>query len=177
MTTQINCPVCGYTEIEGSNCPNCDTDISLLRMLQQLPHAEKPRQQVKIATWQLAAALLILVIGIGLGAIGCFLFLQPHVPRSTVNSPSPIAVSRPSPTPTPNPTFESVKPQQTSQSTHYIVKPGDSLSKIAEHFYGDNRLWTSLVKANPKLKSRENFLEVGEPLIVPNRKEASCGSF
>ncbi|MDF5722327.1 MAG: hypothetical protein PUP91_17930 [Rhizonema sp. PD37] len=37
MTTKLNCSVCGYTDIEGNNCPNCDTDLSLLRMLQQLP--------------------------------------------------------------------------------------------------------------------------------------------
>ncbi len=37
MTTKLNCSVCGYTDIECSNCPNCATDLSLLRMLQQLP--------------------------------------------------------------------------------------------------------------------------------------------
>lgn len=164
MTTQINCPVCGYTEIEGNNCPNCDTDISLLRMLQQLPHAEKPRQPVKIATWQLAAALLILVIGIGLGAIGCFLFLQPHVPRSTVNSPSPIAVSRPSPTPTPIAPVTAVKPPPTI----YSVKSGDNLSAIAEQFCGKGTSWQVMVKANPQLQGREDYIDVGEVFKVPN---------
>ncbi|MDF5727986.1 MAG: hypothetical protein PUP92_08080 [Rhizonema sp. PD38] len=37
MTTKLNCSVCGYTEIKSNNCPNCSTDLSLLRMLQQLP--------------------------------------------------------------------------------------------------------------------------------------------
>ncbi len=89
--TQLNCPVCGYTEIEGNTCPNCETDVSLIRMLQQLPQTEKPRRQVKVAGWQLAFTGVILVIGMGLGALGCFLFLQPQI--FTSSSPSPVVIN------------------------------------------------------------------------------------
>lgn len=34
---KLNCPVCEYKEIEGNICPNCDTDISLIRRLYELP--------------------------------------------------------------------------------------------------------------------------------------------
>ena len=37
MTTKLNCTVCAYTDIEGNICPNCATDLYLIRMLQQLP--------------------------------------------------------------------------------------------------------------------------------------------
>ena len=37
MTTKLNCAVCAYTDIDGNICPNCATDLSLIRMLQQLP--------------------------------------------------------------------------------------------------------------------------------------------
>jgi nucleoid-associated protein YgaU len=57
------------------------------------------------------------------------------------------------------------------------VKLGDSLSSIAERFYGNGALWSSLVKANPQLKGREDFLEIGEALIIPNREEAARGAF
>ena len=89
--TQLNCPVCGYMEIQGNTCPNCDTDVSLIRMLQQLPQTEKTRRQVKVAGWQLAFTGVILVIGMGLGALGCFLFLQPQI--FTSSSPSPVVIN------------------------------------------------------------------------------------
>lgn len=136
-------------------------------MLQQLPQAEKPHIQVKIATWQLGAALLILVIGIGLGVVGCFLFLQPHVPRSTANSSSPIVVIKPSPTPTPITPVTAVKPPPTI----YSVKSGDNLSAIAEQFCGKGTSWQVMVKANPQLKGREDYIDVGEVFKVPCRKE------
>jgi hypothetical protein len=41
MTHLLNCPVCGYKEIEGNTCPNCDADLSLIRSLTELPALEK----------------------------------------------------------------------------------------------------------------------------------------
>ena len=39
--TKIDCPVCGYQGIEGNICPNCDTDVSLIRSLAELPQLRK----------------------------------------------------------------------------------------------------------------------------------------
>ena len=98
MTHLLNCPVCGYKEIEGNTCPNCDADLSLIRSLTDLPPLEKAersqgvRSISKVAGWQVGVALLILIFGIGLGALGSFLFLQPQLVRNTVNSPSSVAI-------------------------------------------------------------------------------------
>lgn len=41
MNTKLNCPVCGYQELAGDICPNCDTDISLIRTVHNLVPIEK----------------------------------------------------------------------------------------------------------------------------------------
>lgn len=168
----LTCPVCQYTEIAGNSCPNCDTDISLIRLLAELP----PRTESKITIWQVGVLLLILVFGIGLGAISSFLFfLQPPplLNANTVISPTSVVIASKSKTPAITQKTNTASPKQ----SHYIVKSGDSLSKIAAHFYKNDTFWTSLVKANPKLKGREDFIEVGEVLVIPSCEEGNCGNF
>lgn len=177
MKHLLNCPVCGYTEISGNSCPNCDTDLSLIRLLTELPPSipqvtqfEKPHLQPKVervwgvvpqnsrAGWQVGVALLILMMGIGLGAVGSFLFLQPpQLLTNTVNSPTQAAIKGESETP--------------SQPTQYKVKLGDHLTAITEQFCGKGKSWQVMVKANPQFKGRENYIYVGEVLKVPNCKE------
>lgn len=178
MTHLLNCPVCGYTEIQGNTCPNCDTDLSLMRSLTELPALESAESAggvkfSKVAIWQVGVALLILIFGIGLGTLGSFLFLQPQLVSNKITTP-PVVIKSDK-TPLTKAEEPAKRPQQPSQT--YYIKPGDSLSKIAERFYGDGTLWTSLVKANPNIKGREDFLHIGEPLIIPNRKEACRGNF
>jgi len=164
MIIKLNCPVCGYTEIENNSCPNCDTDLSLIRMLQQLPQMEKPHREAKVAGWQLAVTGVILLIGMGLGVLGNFLFLPPQILTATVTSPSPVIIIRPSPTLAP------IKPPA---PTTYTVKSGDNLSAIAEKFCGKGTSWQVMVKANSQLKGQENYIDVGEVLKVPNCKEGT----
>lgn len=185
MTHLLNCPVCGYKEIQGNTCPNCDADLSLMRSLTELPALERAGNAEdaggaggvklsKVAIWQVGVALLILILGIGLGTLGSFLFLQPQLISNKITSP-PVAIKSDK-TPSAIAQEPAKRLGQPSQ-TYYKVKPGDSLSKIAERFYGDDTLWTSLVKANPNIKGREDFLDIGEPLIIPNREEACRGNF
>jgi nucleoid-associated protein YgaU len=47
----------------------------------------------------------------------------------------------------------------------YTVKPGDMLSKIAQHFYGDGNLYELIVKANNI--SNPNALAAGTALVIP----------
>ena len=105
---------------------------------------------------------VILVIGMGLGALGCFVFLQPQI--FTATSPSPVVINSPSPTPTP------VKPPEPMT---YTVKPKDNLSAIALKFCGKGTSWQVMVKANSQLKGREHYIDVGEVLKVPNCKEGA----
>lgn len=185
MKHLLTCPVCGHTEISENTCPNCDADLSLIRLLRELPpsspqviQSESPHQRSKVEQvcgvarfpqnlrtgWQVGVALLILIIGIGLGAVGSFLFLQPHVlSTNTVNSPSQVAIKGDE---TPSPIAQ--KPRQPTQ---YTVKPGDHLTAITEHFCGKGKSWQVMVNANPQLKGREDNIYVGEVLKLPNCKE------
>ena len=47
----------------------------------------------------------------------------------------------------------------------YVVKKGDTLQKISEHFYGTTKNWEKICKAN-KLKDC-NDLEPGTKLVIP----------
>lgn len=74
MKPKLTCPVCDRPEISGDICPNCETDLSLIRMLVELPVAEPQRQG--FSAWLLAgAAICLLVVCIALGGLGyAFLF-------------------------------------------------------------------------------------------------------
>lgn len=51
--------------------------------------------------------------------------------------------------------------------TQYTVVPGDSLSAIAQQFYGDPAQWTLLFEANRHQISNPNLIFPGQVLRVP----------
>ncbi len=166
MTIKLNCPVCGYTEVEGNICPNCDTDLSLIRMLQELPAVETSPSKPN-SRWQFLTALLILLIGMGLGVLGTFMFIQPQVITAEVTATSPVIIATPSPQTPIAPKVSFGPPEPVT----YTVKAGDNLSMIAEKFCGKEVSWQAMLKDNPQLKGRENYIDVGEVFKIPNCKE------
>ena len=53
------------------------------------------------------------------------------------------------------------------KSSHYTVRSGDTLSKIAEHFYDKAADWGYLYHANAKTVSNPNLILVGQTLDIP----------
>lgn len=49
----------------------------------------------------------------------------------------------------------------------YIVKSGDSLSKIAQFFYGDTGEWERIYEANKSQLPNPDVIEVGQQLVIP----------
>jgi len=49
----------------------------------------------------------------------------------------------------------------------YEVKKGDSLSKIAEHFYGDPMLYKKIFEANQDIIKDPNLIHPGQKLRIP----------
>lgn len=49
----------------------------------------------------------------------------------------------------------------------YTVKSGDSLSKIAKEFYGDAKLYTKIVAANPGIKNPD-VIHPGDVFVIPD---------
>lgn len=174
----ITCPVCDRPNIEGNICPNCETDLSSVRILVELPaiteekvtpFSSKPFLPIGLS---ITLAILLLAVGIGLGLAGNRLLMSQNPSISNVNvaaTPSPV-----------------ISPQQMQQETtltadcngfDYRVRSGDSLSLIAYRFYGNGKLWNPLVQANPVLKNQENSLEVGDHICIPNIAEDLYGDF
>ena len=49
---------------------------------------------------------------------------------------------------------------------HEVVK-GDTLWKIAEHYYGDGNLYTNIFEANQDILSDPNVIKIGQKLRIP----------
>lgn len=169
MKPEITCAVCDRPKIEADICPNCETDLSLIRMLVELPPAEKPtklQSWPQAVPWQIGEAAMLLVIGIGLGVISNMISSQSLLPTIQSPAPTPTQVAQ---------QVEALRGPRTKScgGLYYTVRSGDGLSQLAWHIYGNANLWRMIAQANPKLKSRENVLQIGEVLFVPNR-EQSC---
>jgi nucleoid-associated protein YgaU len=49
----------------------------------------------------------------------------------------------------------------------YVVKKGDTLSKIAEEFYGDKMLYPKIFEANRDQLTDPNKIKPGQKLRIP----------
>jgi nucleoid-associated protein YgaU len=52
----------------------------------------------------------------------------------------------------------------------YEVKSGDSLSKIAKHFYGNGNEWKKIFEANTDILKDPNKIFPGQKLKIPKGK-------
>jgi len=59
------------------------------------------------------------------------------------------------------------------QPRHYTVRPGDTLSSIAQRFYGNPADWRGLYQANMSVIRNPNVIDPGEVLNVPYQLPAS----
>jgi nucleoid-associated protein YgaU len=57
-------------------------------------------------------------------------------------------------------------PSSTAART-YTVQPGDSLSKISKHFYGDANMYMKIFDANKDKLSDPDKVKVGAELLIP----------
>jgi len=56
----------------------------------------------------------------------------------------------------------------------YVVKAGDSLSKIAQEFYGDAKRWKEIHEANKDKIKNPDALQAGWELVIPGVEDASA---
>jgi nucleoid-associated protein YgaU len=50
----------------------------------------------------------------------------------------------------------------------YTVTPGDTLSHLAQRFYGDHYKWGKIFEANKSTMKNPNFLFIGQKLFIPS---------
>ena len=55
----------------------------------------------------------------------------------------------------------------TGQSQTYVVVSGDSLSKIAKHFYGDANKYPKIFEANREVIKDANLIFPGQKIRIP----------
>lgn len=75
---------------------------------------------------------------------------------SSTTAPEPAAVSDPAPT-----------AGTTVQEQTYVVVAGDSLSKIAKHYYGDAAKWPRIHDANRDQIKNPDLIHPGQRLKIP----------
>ncbi|MDX5419296.1 MAG: LysM peptidoglycan-binding domain-containing protein [Hymenobacteraceae bacterium] len=52
----------------------------------------------------------------------------------------------------------------------YTVKSGDSLSKIAKHYYGDANAWNKIYEANKAtIGNNPDLIKPGQQFVIPKR--------
>ena len=86
------------------------------------------------------------------------------------SKPTPTPIPTPEPTPTPTPTPE---PPKHEWPKSYVVKSGDTLSKIAVKFYGngDYNHYMAIARANNI--ANPNIIHVGQVLTIPEYSGSS----
>jgi nucleoid-associated protein YgaU len=67
----------------------------------------------------------------------------------------------------PSPTAKPKPQASPAQNREYVVKSGDSLSKIAKQFYGDAGAWTKIFEANRDKIKDPDLIHPGQHLIIP----------
>ena len=58
-------------------------------------------------------------------------------------------------------------PQKMEEETTYVVQPGDTLSALAQRFYGKASLYPKIFEANRDILSNPNLIKVGQKLRIP----------
>jgi nucleoid-associated protein YgaU len=173
---KLNCPVCSYQDLQKNICPNCDTDVSLLRSLLELPILEAPKDtaieniQTVPKESKLPKIWLLVLLGIAIGFVmggwtGYSMFQSitaSRISEKVAEPAKPTIISIPIVTTLP----------KTSSPQIYTVQTGDALEALATRFCGNDSTWRDLVNANPSLVGRQNELEVGEKLKIPDNCKA-----
>ena len=170
---RLNCPVCGYQDIQKSICSNCDTDVSLLRSLLELPILQPvngasieniqnvPKESKLPKVWLLV--LLGIAIGFAMGGWTGYSIFQSVIGDRITNNPSPSLVNKPEIVAT----VKATPKIQSIPTESYIVRSGDSLEDLAQKLCGNSEKWRDFVVVNSSLIGREENLEIGEKLNIP----------
>jgi nucleoid-associated protein YgaU len=170
---RLNCPVCSYQDLQKNICPNCDTDVSLLRSLLELPILQPvndtpieniqsvPKESKLPKVWLLV--LLGIAIGFVMGGWTGYSIFQSVIGDRIANNPSPSLVNKPEIVAT----IKATSKNQPIPTKSYIVQRGDSLEDLAQKLCGNSEEWRDFVIANPSLIGRESALEIREKLIIP----------
>ncbi|MBN2713861.1 MAG: LysM peptidoglycan-binding domain-containing protein [Planctomycetes bacterium] len=86
---------------------------------------------------------------------------EPEQPQQQEMQPQPERFPRP-------------QPQQQDNRRWHVIKPGDTLWKIATQAYGNGNMYYLIKQANPKLNPAE--MKAGDVIIIPDSQSAGLSS-
>ena len=86
--------------------------------------------------------------------------------------PRPVAKQTPASTDRPSATPVIAKSSKPA-AQEYTVKAGDTLSKLAEHFYNSMSKWERIYEANKDTLKNPNYIYIGQKLKIPSDDQAS----
>lgn len=165
MMTQIKCPVCDYPDVTEQFCPNCDSDVSIIRALMELKpyiaqgtseHIQEKgkKRSIQDILW------LITIFALGF-VLGWFIFFRFFTKKQYILLflTPPITV-----------------PPSLPTTKLYVVQEGDNLTKIAKKLCGQKASWQEIIDVNPHLVPRRDLIYVGERLIIPECHGHTKGS-
>lgn len=159
MAENTKCPVCGKTGIpdflnEDVKCPCCGSDLSIYRVIEQIPEVGH-----KSNIWKPISAVAILAAA----GLGVMLFTQKSsVPSSITEELSQLKDS----VVVLNAQLvqNKVANEQSKSEYRYAVLRGDSYCRISKKFYGTEKRANDIAKQNKR--TLETPLNVGDTLII-----------
>jgi hypothetical protein len=158
----IKCPVCGKVGIpnylsEDTTCPCCGTDLSIFRVIDQIPQAA-PKNKNFWMPIAIAAVFAAMVMG------GILLFRMPMA-QTDESQTQQIACLEDSITSLNNKLADLQRRQIVpSGGFTYVIRKGDSFWSISKRFYHTGTRYEEIAKANGLAVNSK--LNIGDTIIV-----------
>jgi nucleoid-associated protein YgaU len=128
--------------------------------------ADRLREQLRQTQLQAAATAL------ELNQLRIRLAISAPSPSSTLSSPTrpgaadAVSLAAPPPAALPAAGTAAASDQPVAARSH-VVQPGDTLSRIAQRYYGNGRRWNEILAANKALIPDPDRLAIGTTLVIP----------
>ena len=68
----------------------------------------------------------------------------------------------------PNDIIADITIEDTTVYANHTVKSGDTLGKIAKHYYGNAMKYTAIFEANTNILKNPDVIHPGQELVIPN---------
>ena len=136
--------------------PSVDYERRRFQGLKTRPSRKRTSVQVIVAVMAVAAIALAFVLRPGQGGDEA----RPSAPAGSASTPTLAPRATPS-------SPQAAAPAAPSEETTHLVAQGDTLSTIAQRYYGDASKWEKIFDANRDLLPDPGSLKLGQTLKIP----------
>lgn len=161
------CPVCQYRGVHeaAKACPQCGADLEVFDLLRRLDRnvaeASSPEESVWRFRWGAGVFLVLLLLVVS------GLFLRTPSPPAYPDRSQEVA-SLQDQVQVIQHTLDSLEATQQGPFLFpYSVRPGESLRRIARHFYGIETRYTDIQRANAAGITDPARIQAGQTILIP----------